>query len=436
MMVGEAVDSSAEQVSAPSGFAAVRERVAAESVEASLCRLRVLEARRRADAAEEAVLLARLDRERVYAGDGHASLFGLLRSVLGWSEGECRQRTRIARLVEAFADVGETLFEGEVSVANIAAIAKVYANPRCGDRLGEVLGVMLGEACRMEHADFRRIPQRWEMLADSEGAHRERALSHENRNAHVVTWDGATSVAGQVGDVDGPLVQEVFDRFVQAEFRADWEATVATYGDTACKSLMPRTDAQRRADALVAIFRQAVAAPPGSRVPEPVVNITVDYRTWVEWMTLAGLYPERQIDPFDGDYQLVSEQRCETSSGELVDPYAALQASLEGHVRFVVLNDEGVPIRWGRTRRLFTGAARQAVQMLATRCVHPGCRVRSGRAEIDHRAEWHAGGGTDPENGSVACSRHNRWKHRHRYHVHRDRHGHWHTYRPDGTEIT
>ena len=127
--------------------------------------------------------------------------------------------------------------------------------------------------------------------------------------------------------------------------------------------------------------------------------------------------------------------RCETDSGELVDPLKVLQASLEASVRFVILDETGVPIKWGRKRRLFRGAARDAVRMLGYRCIHPGCRVRSRRCQVDHTVEWHSGGETDPGNGANGCGRHNRLKHQRRYTVHRDRYGHWHTYRPDGTEI-
>ncbi|MCU1354766.1 MAG: endonuclease, partial [Acidimicrobiales bacterium] len=45
------------------------------------------------------------------------------------------------------------------------------------------------------------------------------------------------------------------------------------------------------------------------------------------------------------------------------------------------------------------------------------------------------GGETNPHNGGPACGRHNRYK-QHGYTVHRDPDGPWHTYRPDGTEIT
>jgi hypothetical protein len=416
-------------------FHDVCERVGEQSLEWLLAELTELEVGERRAAARRSALLSAIDDMKGYAGDGHASMHGLLRSKLGWSEGECRQRMQLARLIDAHPGVGAVLWEGRASVANIAAISRAHANPRCGNRIGDVLGVMLTEAGRMEYADFRRIPERWELLADADGAHKDRQLSHENRNAHVVTWQGATTCAAQWGDLDGPANQEIFDRFVDAEFRSDWDQTVARYGDKASKSLMPRTDAQRRADALTAIFTKAASTTPGSKAPEPVVNILIDHHSWSELMTLAGLFPEHHTDPFESRGQLVSELRCETDHGELVDPYAVLQASLEGHVRFVILNDTGVPIRWGRKRRLFRGASRDAVRTLGYRCFQPGCRTRSRRCEIDHTVEWHSGGETDPSNGGIGCGRHNRLKHRRGYTVQRDRHGHWHTYRPDGTEI-
>ena len=54
-------------------------------------------------------------------------------------------------------------------------------------------------------------------------------------------------------------MREIFSKFCEAEFRADWDATIASHGDKACAALMPRTAPQRRADALVAIFEAAAA---------------------------------------------------------------------------------------------------------------------------------------------------------------------------------
>ncbi len=399
-----------------------------------LAELREVEVRRRADAAREAVLLAELERRKVHAHDGHASMWGLLRSMVGWSDRECRERMRIARLVAEYRDAGELLHEAMAPVASVAEIARGHANPRCGEEIESVIGTMLNAACRLEFDDVKLLVRRWEQRADADGAHKDTAANHESRNAHVVVAGGVGYAQGQWGEADGLANREVFDRYVDAEWRADWDWTRATYGDAACTSLMPRSDAQRRADALTRIFADAASRSPDSAAPEPLVNIHVDHDTFYELMAEAELFPERFVDPFEAGPPLETNRRCETEHGDPVDPRLVLQLALEGHVRYVIHDETGIPIRWGRRRRLFTGAARDAVMSLSSRCTHPGCRVRARRSHADHTFDHAKGGLTDPANGNPRCLRHNLLKNR-GYTVHRDRQGQWHTYRPDGTEI-
>ncbi len=420
-------------VMAAATFEEMRDEIRALDADQRLRRLFHVEERRRALEAESAVLLAELDTDQTFKHDGHSSMFGLLRSKLGWSEQECRQRTQIGRLVAEHAPVGEALFEAWVAVANVASIARAFANPRCGNQLGTVLGTLLTEAKRMEARDFARLPERWQLLHDP-GIQAEHADRHERRNAHLSQAGDGGAMGCEWGAFDTARNREVFDRFLEAEFEADWTATVAIHGEAASPSLMPRTQAQRAADAVTAIFQRAAAAPPGSKAPRPVGNVHVDWHTFQDWMTEHGLFPERAVDPFDDPIPLVSKLRCETDDGVLIDPDTVLQVLLHGYVRFVIHDDEGVPIHWGRERRLFTGAAREAVMSLSHRCTHPGCSVGSSRSEADHRTPWSDGGTTDPHNGGPRCRRHNRLRN-HGFTVHRDRHGHWHTFRPDGTEI-
>ncbi|MEL6890265.1 MAG: DUF222 domain-containing protein [Actinomycetota bacterium] len=406
-----------------------------ESADADLlARLREVEHRRRADAAEESALLAELERRRTYANDGHASMWGMLRSTLGWSDAECRSRMRVARLVDEYPDAGELLHEQVAAVASIAEIGRGFANPRCGTEIDSVVGTMLTEACRLEFDDVRLIVRRWEQYADRNGAHVDRASGHDGRTAHVVVAAGVGYAQGQWGEVDGLANKEVFDRYVDAEWRTEWEWTCNTYGDAATPSLMPRTDAQRRADALTKIFSDAASRDPGAIAPEPLVNIHLDHTTFEELMVEAELFPERVVDPFESYRPLVTDRRCETEHGDPVAPRSVLQLALHGHVRFVIHDEQGVPIRWGRRRRLFPKAARDAVMSMSWRCTHPGCRVRARRSHADHTHEFGRGGNTEPANGNPRCLRHNLLKNR-GFTVHRDREGRWHTLRPDGTEI-
>ena len=399
-----------------------------------LDRLREVEARRRTHAADEAVVLAELERRKVFAHDGHATMWGLLRSMVGWSDRECRERMRTARLVAEFSDAGELLHEQMVPVASVAEIARGFANPRCGSEIESVIGTMLTSARHLEFDDVKLLVRRWEDRADADGAHRDRAAKHEARNAHVVVAGGAGYAQGQWGEVDGLANREVFDHYVDAEWHTDWDWTRETYGEHACAALMPRTDAQRRADAMTKIFTDAASTTSDAVSREPVVNIHVDHTTFTDLAVEAELFPERFVNPFESGAPLETGRRCETSHGDPVDPRTVLQLALEGYVRFVIHDEQGVPIRWGRRRRLFPKAARDAVMSQRWRCTHPGCRVRARRSQADHTTDYARGGPTDPGNGNPRCLRHNLLKNR-GYTVHRDRWGQWHTYRPDGSEI-
>ena len=415
-------------------YADVVDRVAGADDDLLLCRLKQLEEQRRALEAETALILAELDERKVYRHDQHATMWGLLRATLGWSDRECRRRMRIGRLVTAFTDAGEVLYDARASVANIAEIARGYANPRCGDQIEFELGTLLGSACRNEHDVVRRDVMRWEQLTDSAAAHDAAQRAHERRNAHFVNSVDSGEFAAQWGVVDGLANREVFDQFVQAEWEADWELTVLEFGDSASPILMPRTDAQRRADAASKIFQRAASAPPGSKPPKPVTVIHIDHHTAVDTMVEMQLLPGRGVDPFEQRPPIVTERRCETGDGDPIDPRTAIELAMQGHVRFAVANEQGIPITWGRQRRLFTGPARQAVMSLSSRCTHPGCRVRAGRSQADHTVEYSRGGLTDPANGGPQCRRHNNAKNE-GFTVWRDPIGAWHTYRPDGTEI-
>src|SRR5690606_27806995 len=154
-------------------------------------RRRSIERRRRVLEAEQAVVLAESDQRKRFAAEGRAKTRGLLRAELGWSDGACRTRMRVARLVESFADVGESLADGEVPVARVTEIARGHSNPRCGDRIEDVIGTLVNEAARLEYDDFRRLVERWELLADTDGAHRDREANHPNRAAHLSVRHGA-----------------------------------------------------------------------------------------------------------------------------------------------------------------------------------------------------------------------------------------------------
>ena len=82
---------------------------------------------------------------------------------------------------------------------------------------------------------------------------------------------------------------DIFAHFVEVEFRNDCETRTAEHGERADEYPLPRTDAQRRFDAIVAIFHRAYAATGDGTLPDPVVNIVCDQRTLQDFMGRAGI---------------------------------------------------------------------------------------------------------------------------------------------------
>ena len=279
---------------------------------------------------------------------------------------------------------------------------------------------------------FARAVRHWERLADADGAHRAHEDAHAGRSARMVLVGETGYLDARVGAVQFAAMSEVFDRFAQAEFDAEWDELKARLGDDACPAMLERSEAQRRADALAAIFERAASVDPAARSPEPVVNIVVDQAVYEA--QLAAMVGDRRA-VFDASD--LAHQRCCTTGGVPVDPADAVVASIIGQVRRVVIDGDGVIIDLGRRSRVFTGSAREAALLQAAldgdgRCLWPGCGLR--RCQVDHCDEWHHGGVTALRNAGPLCARHNRFKSR-GYRCWRDPTGAWHTYRPDGTEI-
>jgi hypothetical protein len=384
-------------------------------------------ARRRVDTMiAEAVGVA--DRSVAYAEDGHASVSGWLKATCNYSGGETKAIVQSARLLHAVDDVRSAAHAGSVGVPQLRLLARVFANPRCADQFPDSAELLVGHAQELWFEEFAVVVQRWQALADADGAHGAHERAHSRRDARVSIVGERVYLDGRGGVAAGAVIDEIFARFCDTEFAADWDAGVTRWGDTMHPGLLDRSAAQRRFDALLAIFTTAAASGVVGHF-DPLVNIIVDHTTLEHHLaTLAG----DKVEPLDP--VTVDDRRCETSTGHQIDPADMIAAALCGHVRRVVLDTAGVVIDLGRRARLFTGGARDAVLLGDRWCMWPGCDLRSGRCQTDHTKPWANNGTTRPNNGGPACGRHNRWKQR-GYRTWRDRDGHWHTYRPDGTEI-
>ncbi len=377
-------------------------------------------------------IVAAADRRAVFRDDGHASVRGWVKASLRVSDRTVTHRMRTAKLCAALPQCQAALAGGELGVDQVRELARTNANPRCGEHLGTVIDLLLDLSGEAPYEGFAGALRQWERLADADGAHRGDEAAHAGRSARMALVGDEGYLDARMGTVQFAAMKEVFDRFTQAEFEAEWDELRQQFGDDACPGMLERSEGQRRADALAAIFSRAAATDPAAKDPEPVVNIVIDQAVYEAQLAAMATGDPAQFDPTD-----VAHQRCSTTTGVPVDPADAVVASLIGHVRRVVLDGDGRIIDLGRRCRVFTGGARTAALLQAAfdssgRCIWPGCGLH--RCQVDHTLGWTSGGSTAPANASPLCARHNRFKTR-GYRCWRDPVGVWHTSRPDGTEI-
>lgn len=392
----------------------------------------VAEYARRTLTAGVARVIGAAERDADFADDGHRAVRPWVNAHVNTSRTDAVRDVQIAALGREHPVVIELLAAGSLGVAQARQLALVHANPRVGESFAAALPHLLELATDRTYDDFLDKLRRWTQAADADGSHRDHDAAHQGRRAHASTVGSTTYLDAAVGTYQGAELIEILDRFTDAQFRAEWDDLKAIHGDDMCVGLLRRTPAQRRADALVEIFRTAALAGPGvTSATSVVVNIVISQPLYEE--QLAALFQQRapRFDTMpDGSY-------CETTSGIPIDPADAVAASLLGHVRRVVVDQHDVVIGFGRRRRLFTGAARDAaaVQFLLQtggRCTWAGCGHR--RVETDHTDPHAEGGETELRNAGPLCGWHNRIKNR-GYRTWRDRHGRWRTTRPDGTPI-
>lgn len=261
---------------------------------------------------------------------------------------------------------------GEIGVDQVRDLAAAHANPRTREHMHASEELLLGHACSLPFDDFAIVLRRWLSLADPDGSARDRDRVHHG--------------------------------------------AMRTSSCSATRSMSRRGVPRRRAS-------PSARSSTGSAMPNSEPTGTTFEPAWVTRRV------QRQCCALQDS---AGSMRWTPSSWRQRRQHPA--AALLGRVRRVVFDAAGVVIDLGRTQRVFTGGARDAVELQDRRCLWPGCGLSVRRSQIDHATDWGDLGVTAPSNGGPLCGRHNRWKSR-GYQVWRDAVGDWHLVRPDGSNL-
>jgi hypothetical protein len=390
------------------------------------CWMESVEALRRTIDSTAVAAVGVVDRSNPFRPQGWSCAKTVVQHVCGLSGPEAHRRVQTARLHAALPDWAHAEAEGLVGVAQCRLMARIAANPRIPAAVLERDSPsLLDDAIGASFAEFELRARTWEALADPAGDRARHERLHADRSVRIRPRpEGGWTITGSLAELAGCEFNEILAWFLQAEWEADWADARDRHGDQATTAHLARTQAQRTADALLAMARAAASTPPGSRPPRPTVNILYDTESFEAHLRGETPDPRRSRDVV-----------IRTSTGRRLHPDDAVNAALIGHIRRVVIDTAGTVIDLGRRRRLFTGAARDAVMLLTTTCAWIGCTRPTAWCHADHSLEWNAHGPTVPRNGQPLCPSHHRLKDR-GYHVHRDTHGDWHVTDPHGNDIT
>jgi hypothetical protein len=170
----------------------------------------------------------------------------------------------------------------------------------------------------------------------------------------------------------------------------------------------PTRAERRRADALVVLASQGLAADPDKDRATVVIHAALDDLVAADG---AGI-------GIDG--------------GTAVHPEVARRLCCDARIQTVIEDGHGVPIGIGRVARTIPGWLRRLLIQRDGGCTFPGCAAT--RYLDGHHVKWWIDGGfTDLDNLTLTCGFHHRLVHEKRWTVRLDDHHRAQWFRPDGT---
>ena len=352
--------------------------------------VRELDRQRRIVEAQIATFVHQVGQTGRYLDDKHRTPKAWGKAACNWSGAEAAKFVKAGAMLHRFDSAATLAAEGGLGVAQLHALAAATSNPRVNEHLADGEELLVGQAAVLDFDDYVLLLANWERVADADGAHDDAERTHRNRKASASIVADQFFLNATSGTAQGTQIKEILDAFAKSEWAADWEAGLHLHGDAMSPQLMERTDAQRRMDALLAIFLKAASDDTQATGSGFTVNLIVDLATFEHHLAAAMGSKAAPMDPNRPGH------RCEIADGTAIDPHDMLIAATIGQVRRVVMDGAGVVIDMGRRKRLFSGALRDAVLMHSRWCVWPGCHRPAAHCDADHVLPWANAGPTNP----------------------------------------
>jgi hypothetical protein len=344
-----------------------------------------------ADAAAAAVaeigcrLVAEADTRGLADKHGATSTAAWLDQLIGCGRPEAGQVTRTARRLSGrYELVRVALAAGRISLAKAhvirVALDRLPADLPA-DTLQQAQATMLGQAKVLDPKGLARVGMRlWEVIdPDGADAHEQRLLERQEAKARRSAWITSRTDDGVT-------------RF--------WIRTPELVGETFL-AILESYAAPRRTDE---------AGPDTRPYPQRLGEALEEWLSRQDPSNLPdhGGLPATLLITTSADAR---GNAGATATGQRVSTRTVSWLACTALLVPVLLDDHGMPLKLGRSQRLFTPAQRLALAVRDKGCVFPGCDRPPSWCEAHHIGSWADGGPTDLANGCLLCAYHHRLIH-------------------------
>ncbi|HEY2815080.1 MAG TPA: DUF222 domain-containing protein, partial [Acidimicrobiales bacterium] len=273
--------------------------------------------------------------------------------------------------------------DGKLSIDQADLIVHAH-EPQVRALLARDEGLLVEQLQTLRYPDCARLVRYWQHHAHDELDIAPASRGLERRALYAVrTMHDMVVIDGQLDTMNGTVFLNELARLEQPLFDADWAHAREQHGTRSCAEQLPRTAAQRRADALVEMARRSASQPDHALPARPLITVVTGYETFTKL--------------------------CELADGTVITPDQIIPFLGAADIERIVFDGPSRVIDVGVRRRFFTGALRRAIEIRDRHCQHPsGCDTPAEHCQIDHITPYSHGGLTTQDNGRCYCKTHNR----------------------------
>jgi len=318
--------------------------------------------------------------------------------------GLCAHAVRRARVCRVtLTRVDEAFCAGRVGAEHVRVLVEAAENPRITDDIAALQEPLIDRACEVSFARWRNEMTALVNLLDQDGAFDPDTDRQRQRGTVSAGLDGLTRFDISLTGADAVTARSALESQADRIFNR-----YQTDREHAPDIVMP-TRAQLLAQAFVELCRLGSARDVGTTTPARPEVVIIIHTDQPDTATL-------------GD-------------GTIVATTAITQLLTDPFWRPALVNEHGVVLNLGRTRRLASTGQRRALTIRDGGCVFPGCDMPMNWTDIHHTQPWDNHGHTNMANLAPLCRHHHTITHRPDWHMNTTN-DHWFTWTtPTGQHI-